>query len=296
MKLGMVILNYNDFPRTIRLAEYAVGCDGIDEICVVDNASTDSSWEDLQVLGEISPEVHLMRSDRNGGYASGNNLGCRYLLDQCYCDILLIANPDVEFTNEAVSALRTGFEQHPEYGVLAPLMRNPGGTVSNRPYLQIPTFWQGVGLCFYSGNRRYERRYPYDLRDDGDGIMTVDAVQGSFWAVRKEVFLKAGRLDEGTFLFYEEMAFAMRMRKLCPEFREGLLLNASFIHNHSASIRSSITQMKTFRIYMQSKLYFEKTYHHAAGVKYLILKMATLISTLEERLFLMFRPAGISGQ
>lgn len=345
MRLGLVILNYNDAKRTTALAQKAAAYDGIDVVCIVDNCSTDDSMAVLRgavsklledavqkplmgvvskpledavqkpLMGAVSKSlegaagvtdaagkagalldsgsVYLLESGRNGGYAAGNNLGCRYVMEQCGCDVLLIANPDVDFTDDTVQAIRSGFLEHPEYGVLGPMMHNPDGTRSNRPYLQIPTFWQGVGLCFYSYNRWYEKRHPYDLRDDGGHIMTVDAVQGSLWAVRADAFRRAGGLDEGTFLFYEEMAFAMRVREKCPEYREGLLLNASYLHNHSASIRSSLSQMRTFRIYMQSKLYFEKTYHGAGGIRYAVLKTATMIARLEERLFLMLHsPAG----
>lgn len=289
MKIGLVILNYKDADRTLALAGRAAAYPSIDEICLVDNASPDDSFERLQEFCAQTKRAKALRAEENGGYAKGNNLGLRYLMQQRHCSMLMIANPDVSFEESVVVQLREAFASHPEYGVLSPRMKNADGTYSDRPYLQLPTFLQGVGLCFYSFNRIYERLHPYDICDDGDGIMTVDAVQGSLWAVRAEALERAGFLDEETFLFYEEMAFAMRLRANCPEYKEGLLLGCEYLHNHSASIRSVLSEMNIYRIYMQSKLYYEEHYHHAAGLRRLILRLAIAVSVTEKRCMLMLR-------
>ena len=286
MRTGLVVLNYNDAERTIKLVRRAAEMHVLNAICVTDNASTDDSVPAIRQAFSGVEQVFLIESPSNGGYAAGNNLGLRYLAEEQNCDILFIANPDVIFTKESIDEICHAFERFPVYGALGPVMRNADGTISSRPYLQIPGAWQGIGLCFYTYNRIYERLHPYVLRDDGNGIMEVDALQGSFWAVRRDTLIKAGYLDEGTFLFYEEMSFAMRIREKCPEYREGLLVNSFYLHNHSATIRSVLSQMQTYRIYMQSKVYFETTYHGMRGVQKALLRAAIAISTLEKRVLL----------
>lgn len=148
MRTGLVVLNYNDAERTIKLVRRAAEMPVLDAICVTDNASTDDSVPAIRQAFSGVEQVFLLESPSNGGYAAGNNLGLRYLAEEQNCDILLIANPDVIFTKESIDEICHAFERYPEYGALGPVMRNADGTISSRPYLQIPGAWQGIGLCF----------------------------------------------------------------------------------------------------------------------------------------------------
>ena len=71
----IIVLNYNDFDNTFhyinRIRNYAK----LDYILIVDNCSTDESFERLQKLKD--DKVNVIRTDRNEGYASGNNFGVR---------------------------------------------------------------------------------------------------------------------------------------------------------------------------------------------------------------------------
>lgn len=62
----------------------------------MDNRSPDGSFAALQRLSD--EKVDVLQSDKNGGYSYGNNFGAFYLMDHYHMNILLIANPDVEFT------------------------------------------------------------------------------------------------------------------------------------------------------------------------------------------------------
>src|SRR5437762_13872651 len=89
MDLSIVILNYNtrEHLRVCLQALAAEGSDVTSEVLVVDNASTDGSAE---MVAASFPEVRLIRSPRNGGYAFGNNLALREMRG----DAALLLNPD----------------------------------------------------------------------------------------------------------------------------------------------------------------------------------------------------------
>lgn len=95
-KIGMVILNYNDYKTTIELIELIKNYDVIDHIVIVDNLSTNDSFKKLQKY--TNKKIELIKSNKNGGYSYGNNYGAFYLINQYNIDILFIANPDVEFS------------------------------------------------------------------------------------------------------------------------------------------------------------------------------------------------------
>ena len=279
LKTGIVILNYNDYKNTADLVKKIYSYSVPDLICVVDNCSTDESYCELLKLQD--DKCRVIQNAANNGYAAGNNYGCRYLIENYNVDILMIANPDVRFPEKTVRAMIDGFAMYPDYAIIAPLMYNADGTVTKRPYIRIPTSFQDMMLCFYTYNRYDERKRPYLIRNDTE-LMQVDAVQGSFWAVRADVLKKADYMDEGTFLFYEEMCMALRVKRKFPEAKIGLLTGAAYTHYHSVTIRSNLSVMKTYRTYMQSKEYFERKYYGTAGLKLVLLKMLAGISCAEE--------------
>ena len=81
----MVILNYNDMRVTEKLAGKVKDYECPDRVIVVDNASTDGSYEHLK--GAFSKtEVDVIETSVNGGYASGNNFGIRYAIQHSQND------------------------------------------------------------------------------------------------------------------------------------------------------------------------------------------------------------------
>ncbi len=281
-KAGLVLLNYNDSARTVNLARKSLDIKEFDKICVVDNCSTDDSYVKLKRL-EKSDKITVLQSGANKGYASGNNIGARFLCNEVGVDIVFIANPDVEFNADLVRNILNTFDEKKEYGVLGAIMQKMDGNIDERPYIKIPTYLQEILLCFYSYNRYFEKKYPYTIQDKR--VQTVDAIQGSLFAVRSSLLEKVGYLDENTFLFYEEMCLAKKISYFAPEYKEGLVTDAFYRHNHSASIKNSLSEMRTYRIYMKSKLYFNKTYQEKNTFLYILLKIATLISRLEKHVF-----------
>ena len=96
-----VILNYNDAQTTMKLTESWKNSKVIRNIIIVDNCSTDDSWEKL---GEFKEEfasdhpddpdkvqLHLFRTTENGGYGSGNQAGIDYAVQYLEPDYIIIA-------------------------------------------------------------------------------------------------------------------------------------------------------------------------------------------------------------
>ena len=101
MKIGIVILNYNDYERTIECANHIIHYSSIAYIVIVDNGSSNQSFKQISDFSNLikSPKLKIIKSDVNGGYASGNNIGINYLLNNTDSDIIGIVNPDIFFEN-----------------------------------------------------------------------------------------------------------------------------------------------------------------------------------------------------
>ena len=133
LRLGIVILNYNDYKTTLDLINRIKYYDEIDNIVVVDNKSTNNSLEMLKKSNDNT--WCLIASSENKGYASGNNIGIKYLIDNFNVDIIGIVNPDIIFSNEFICEIKKSFEKYyEEYALITGLQLKPDGSISKRAF------------------------------------------------------------------------------------------------------------------------------------------------------------------
>lgn len=241
-----VILNYNDASTVKKLVQKIYNYTVFDAILLVDNCSTDDSLMQLKALakelnwelGKDSKQkfekIIVLSAQKNGGYGAGNNLGIRYSQQVLAMDYVLIANPDVDFSEQLVYRLLRLFEHHPELGVAASCMSDPvfGNQKNGWPLLG---FWREMARCGPVCRRickaflEYPKRYFY-----GKKAVYVDAVHGSLLMVDAQKMMKCGGYDEGLFLYQEEAVLGCRMKN--AGYRSALLLTDSYDHLHSTSI------------------------------------------------------------
>ncbi|MBQ7795275.1 MAG: glycosyltransferase family 2 protein [Lachnospiraceae bacterium] len=286
MKINCVILNYNDADTVLGLVGEIRGYQAIDRIVIVDNASTDDSWEKLQALA--AEKVDVLRSEKNGGYGSGNNLGIRHAVNVNEADHVLIANPDVKFSEDCVKALSGVLKRHPELAVAAALMEDETfGDAKNG--WKLHGFWGELFAMGPISRRVFKKWLNYPASHfEGKKAAYVDAVHGSMLMVDGRKFLEAGGYDEGIFLYQEETVLASRFKKL--GFKTVLLLNQKYRHEHSVSISKSFQgQIDRQKLRNTSVLYYLENYLAISPVKQGIAKLWFALILLE------IRVAGILG-
>lgn len=266
MQLSCVILNYNDAETTEKLVKQLADYDVLHQIIVVDNASTDDSLEWLRKLeydanASQPGKVRVISADHNGGYGSGNNLGVRYAAEQGGATHVLIANPDVMFSEQSLKAMLAVFSRHPEVGIVTARIHD-----ARFPDLKngwpLRSFTRELFSMGPVSRRLFRRSFDYpDSYFTGRSAVYVGAVHGSMLMVDSEKFLEAGGYDEGIFLYEEEQVLGRRMQN--AGYRSVLLLNQHYDHEHSASISKSFSDaMKRQRLREESTLYYMKHYLH----------------------------------
>src|SRR3990167_16324 len=113
MDLSVVILNYNTSAYLKQaLLSLRATKDILMEVIVVDNASKDDSVE--MVKEEFSREVRLIESDKNLGFAGGNNLALPYLLGR----YVLFLNSDTVTPGDTLGYLVKYMDENPEIGIV----------------------------------------------------------------------------------------------------------------------------------------------------------------------------------
>jgi GT2 family glycosyltransferase len=223
------------------------------EIVVVDNASSDGSVE--MVRAEF-PAVRLIANQTNRGYTGGNNDGIAAATGR----YVMILNPDTRVLNDALAAMVAYADAHPDVGIVGPQLLNPDGSVQSSRR-RFPTLMTGLFESTWLqplAPRDVLRRY-YVLDQPDDTIQEVDWLFGACFLVRRQVIQQVDVLDEGFFMYSEEMDWCRRIRQ--AGWKVVYLPEAQVIHYGGKSSDQVAAQR---HIYFQtSKVrYFRK--HHGA--------------------------------
>ena len=257
-KCACVIVNYNDYVTTISLADILKNYTVIDKIIIVDNCSTNNSYEELKKLQH--EKVDVISAPQNGGYGYGNNLGVKYA-DSLGYKYVLISNPDVLFTEEFAEKLVETMEGNKKLAVVSGIQIDINGNRIRLLAWKIPTIHEA---CIYPTKRAYRKKIT--LYDEsyfkGKDVCLVDCVPGALLMVDAEKFLSVGGYDENMFLYCEETTIAIKLKE--AGFETAILSDETYHHNHSVSINQSIkSKSKQAKMIANNRLYILKNYLHA---------------------------------
>ncbi len=264
MSVAIIVLNYNDYENTKKYVELIEKYDSVDKIVIVDNNSNENGQlEKLQLL--VSDKVDLIVSDKNGGYAYGNNYGLRYI-DEKYGDkynCIIISNPDVYVEESAIEYMQDYILKHDNVAVVAPRMYFSSGVArrsswKNRSILiDIANSTRLTEFIFYPIFKSGEyKEIEYEKE-----ALKVDVIAGSFFMANHKKFKEIGYFDENTFLFFEEDILSKRLNKVGYEIYS--LNNIKFIHYESQTIGKAMNVFKKVNILFDSKIYYHKCYNNA---------------------------------
>ena len=219
-RLGVVVVSYNVRDLLARcLASIEAELERTPEvegqIWVVDNASADGSAAMVQAQ---FPQVNLIASPDNLGFARANNRALRAMgLPDGHNapDAVLLLNPDAELLPGALSALLRCLEAHPHAAVAGAQLQYGDGRFQHSAF-QFPSLAQ-VFLDFFPLNwrlteSRINGRYPRTRYQAGEPF-PVDFVLGAAMLVRAAAIRQVGLLDEGYFMYVEEMDWCWRFHR-----------------------------------------------------------------------------------
>ncbi len=236
--VSIIIVSYNtrdmlgDALAAIPLAVHPHRYD----VWVVDNNSSDGS---ALMVRERFPDVVLIENDHNPGFAAANNQA----ITQCSGRNVLLLNPDTEARPGSIAQLIDYCELHPGVGAIGPKLLNTDGTVQ----LNGARFPSPVReLLHYMGLQRLIPaenllKYRYG-RADFSLEAEVDQVSGACIMVPAAVLSKVGSLDDGFFMFFEEVEWCWRIKQ--AGFKVIYLPAACVVHHWMGSVRANYRAME----------------------------------------------------
>lgn len=272
-KSGVVILNYNSHDLTKCLAEKVGDMPSVDAVCVVDNNSND----DFE--GEFShPKIHYIKNNRNAGYSAGNNVGLRYLIEECGCEFVFIANPDVIFEDSTINNMVQIMMQDSKIALVSTKRFGPNNAILHQ-YFDFPTLSASIKSCFFLTRRKFERNrhaiQNYRV-DNANGPVYVDAVPGAFFGIKSEFLKRNNYIYEGIFLYGEEIILGRQAHNM--GYRACVINTDVYIHNHK---QVPFSNRKMFYLDRQSLKVYYKLFEKHNWIQRLMLDVAIELGTFE---------------
>ena len=192
-KLSIITINFNGIDCTRDLIETIPSSDDI-EVIVVDNGSRRDEATELE---KLFPNINVVRSRKNLGFAGGNNLGIK----ASHGKYLFFVNNDTIFREFNAEALISRLESSENIGIVCPKIRFAWG---NNPI-------QYAGFTGLSRITLRNRSVGYGEDDHGqyDTARPTPYAHGAAMLVRREAIERAGYMPECYFLYYEELDWSM---------------------------------------------------------------------------------------
>ncbi len=209
---SVVIVNYNSGEYLRRCLNSLFGSDTSLEVVVVDNASSDASAECVEGMNASSNELRLLRNDANAGFAAAVNKG----VAQTHGDVVVLLNPDSAVNANSIRLLVQALEDNTNAGIAGGLVFNQDGTEQNGCRRREPNFMRGaiksVSLLRFLLGKNREAALDMTTEPLPSLPIPVDAVSGSFMAIRRRVFDEINGMDTGYFLHCEDLDICRAVR------------------------------------------------------------------------------------
>lgn len=210
--VSLVVVNYN--ARASIVACVSSVLNQVDEVIVVDNASSDNSLAQLEAAFPGDRKLKIVRNRENLGFAAGCNIGVGQSAGNC----LFFLNPDCVLEPESVQHLVHTLKDSPDVGMVGGLLMNSDGTEQAGGRRAIPTPWRSFVRTF--GLNRLSDRWPklfFDFYLHNQPLphhpIEVEAISGACMMVKREAMVNVGSWDEGYFLHCEDLDWCMRFRQ-----------------------------------------------------------------------------------
>ena len=261
-RIAVIIINYRTADLVIDCLQSLSGelQADVDVAIVVDNLSGDGSIDRIEY--EVGQQkwnqwVTIIRSDRNGGYSYGNNLGIRNIDSE----IFIFANSDTLIRQGAVECLYHALQSEQKVGIIGPRLEWPDGEVQVSCFRNMTPVSELLAAACTGIVTKLFRRHDVPV-SPSSRPMDADWISFAFVALRRTVVEQIGMLDEGYFMYFEDLDYCRRVRRrgwrihYCPD--------ARVVHLQSGSSQvNSLTASRGRRpayYYASRSRYFAKYY------------------------------------
>jgi len=237
--VGIVVLNYKNPQMTIRCLDSLLKLEYLNwEAVVVDNDSRDGS---VEMITAAHPWIKMIQSKANLGYAGGNKLGYDYFSMKSK-EYLWVLNNDAIADEKCLSAMVGEIGKSETIGAVGSLIcdaENPGIVLAH-----------GGGKVSWLTGRVSHITSLAELN-------RLDFLTGASLLIPVEIIKEVGFIDEGYFLYYEDVDFCLNLRK--KGFSLAVAEGAIIFHSESATLGRRSVKM----VYYMNRSFIRFVMTHA---------------------------------
>lgn len=192
-------------------------------VVIVDNDSADGSLEKIQDWLDTfnDPRIELLPSDSNTGFSGGNNIGIRSAKAEHY----LLLNSDTLLREGALNTLLKTAAQHPEAGIISPRLEWPDGTEQISCFRYHSPLSELINAAQTAPITQLFSRWNVPIPTQ-QSLSTPQWTSFACVLVKQDLISDIGLMDEGYFLYYEDVDFC----------RETVKAGWKIINNPSARV------------------------------------------------------------
>jgi len=211
MELSIIFVNWNALAYLREcLASIYQHTQGLSfEVIVVDNASPEGQ---VDTLYEQFPDISIVKSKANLGFAGANNLGFRHAQGT----YVLFLNPDTQLTGPAIPILLEQIKSLPHAGIIGCKLLNTDRTIQTSCIQTFPTLLNQLFDVEY-----LQLRWPHvplwniaPLFSESREPSEVEVVSGACMLLSREAFVRAGGFSEDYFMYAEDIDLCFKVRRL----------------------------------------------------------------------------------
>lgn len=260
MDISIIIVNYNKYELTENCIDSIINNRiALEyEIIVVDNSSTNNSYQYLFNKYKNINYIHIIKNEKNDGFGIANNIG----VTKAESDYILLLNPDVTVPPYSIEKMLNRIQKDDSIGVLGCKLLNDDMTLqySCRSFIKFSEFLlcrtplrKFVTKSYLS---KVEDKYllkEYNHQDEKD----VDWLMGSCLLFKKEVFLRVNGFSTDYFMYFEDVDICYKIHKIDKKVLYYPI--AEMIHLHNQESVKKINKLTV--IHFSSMLKFYKKFY-----------------------------------
>lgn len=221
------------------------------KILVVDNNSQDQS---TKMVAKEFPEVKLIKSGKNRGFAGGQNLGLRKIKS----DFILILNPDVQISPSSIDQMVEFMGNYPNCGISSCKITYPDGMLQPNGG-DLPIGFPLISWLFnleifgdFPNFHRIEENYYKHEKE-------VGWVSGTFMFLRREVLDSIGFFNEKYFMYFEDVDLCLRANRAGYK----IMINPEVVISHISGASSKNPRLTQWKGEFKGLIHFYKDYFGA---------------------------------
>jgi GT2 family glycosyltransferase len=254
MDISIICVNWNSlmYLRACIVSIYENTSNIAFEIIVVDNASPEGGIETINLL---FPEVIVIKTSENVGFARANNLG----FARSRGKYILLLNPDTKVIGPAINILLRAIENKADAGIVGGKLLNTDLSIHTNTIQKFPTILNQI-LDVEVLRLRWPSFPLWDISPlfaESEAPIAVEVIPGACMLLRRETFERVGMFSEDYFMYAEDVDLNYKVR--CLGLSSYYVGAAEIVHHGGgSSSRHSRSQWATVMKYKAMLCFYKK--------------------------------------